>query len=58
LERAIHDSSWSFGSSHKLVCQFAFADGSVQQVSKGIDPGLLTLLVEINDGQQVDPLSY
>jgi prepilin-type N-terminal cleavage/methylation domain-containing protein/prepilin-type processing-associated H-X9-DG protein len=45
------DSGWKFGSEHSNVCQFVFADGSVQMLSKKIDPGLLSLLVTINDGQ-------
>ena len=44
------DSGWKFGSEHSQVCQFVFADGSVQMLSKKIDPGLLSLLVTINDG--------
>lgn len=42
-----------FGSYHRGICQFAFCDGSVRSLQNGIDPVLLGLLAQRNDGQAV-----
>ena len=51
------DPGWKFGSNHPGICQFAFCDGSVQQVVNTINPVVLGLLVQRNDGQVV-PQGY
>ena len=51
------DQGWKFGSYHPNICQFALCDGSVQQVMNSIDPNVLGLLTQRNDGQPI-PLSW
>jgi prepilin-type N-terminal cleavage/methylation domain-containing protein/prepilin-type processing-associated H-X9-DG protein len=46
---------WAFGSYHSGVCQFAFADGSVQAISNNINSGILESLCSINDGSPIPP---
>jgi hypothetical protein len=45
------DPGWKFGSAHPGICQFVFCDGSVHALSKQIDPGILGLLGQRDDGQ-------
>jgi prepilin-type processing-associated H-X9-DG protein len=47
------DAGWRFGSYHPTLCQFVFADGSVQIIRTGINPATLSLLVSINDSQAI-----
>jgi prepilin-type processing-associated H-X9-DG protein len=44
------DEGWKFGSWHPGNCPFAFADGSVKMVTNSIDPYVLGLLAQRNDG--------
>jgi prepilin-type processing-associated H-X9-DG protein len=44
----------SFGSSHSGVVQFAMCDGSVQPVSRDIDPKILDRMAWRNDGEIYD----
>jgi hypothetical protein len=48
-----NDTGWTFGSWHPGICQFVFCDGSVQVLSNTIDPVLLGLLAQRDDGQPV-----
>ncbi len=52
------DPGWKFGSNHPGLCQFAFCDGSVQQVINTINPVALGLLTQRNDGMVVPPGYY
>jgi prepilin-type N-terminal cleavage/methylation domain-containing protein len=45
------DPGWKFGSRHPGLCQFVVCDGSVQRLSTTIDPVLLGLLTQRNDGE-------
>jgi hypothetical protein len=47
------DDGWKFGSAHPGICQFVFCDGSVHSLSNTIDPVLLGLLAQRDDGQPV-----
>ena len=51
------DPGWKFGSNHPGICQFAFCDGSVQQVVNTVNPVVLGLLTQRNDGLPV-PAGY
>jgi prepilin-type N-terminal cleavage/methylation domain-containing protein len=45
--------SWQFGSPHPGICQFAFCDGTVRPLDISIDPYVLGLLAQRNDGETV-----
>jgi prepilin-type processing-associated H-X9-DG protein len=47
------DSNWKFGSAHPGLCQFVFCDGSVHALLNTIDPYILGLLAQRNDGMPV-----
>ena len=47
------DPGYKFGSNHPGICQFALADGSVQQIVNTIPPAVLGVLAQRNDGQVV-----
>jgi prepilin-type processing-associated H-X9-DG protein len=47
------DSAWKFGSAHPGLCQFVFCDGSVHALVNTIDPAVLGLLAQRNDGQPI-----
>jgi prepilin-type processing-associated H-X9-DG protein len=47
------DTGWKFGSRHGQVVQFCFADGHVQALPETIDPYILELLNQRNDGQVI-----
>jgi prepilin-type N-terminal cleavage/methylation domain-containing protein/prepilin-type processing-associated H-X9-DG protein len=49
------DSGWKFGSRHAGVVVFCFADGHVQSLPEMIDPYILELLNQRNDGQVIPP---
>ena len=53
LAASYNDPSWVFGSRHPGQCQFAFADGSVHLLHTSIDPIVLGLLAQRNDGQVI-----
>ena len=53
LARDLNDPGWKFGSYHNGVCQFCFADGGVRPVAVHIDPTVLGLLAQRNDGQVI-----
>jgi prepilin-type N-terminal cleavage/methylation domain-containing protein len=53
IATSLTDPGWKFGSYHPTVCQFAFADGSVQPIPNSIDPYVLGLLAQRNDGQPI-----
>jgi prepilin-type N-terminal cleavage/methylation domain-containing protein len=44
----------SFGSPHPGVVMFAMVDGSVQTVSRDIQPSVVDLLAQRNDGETID----
>jgi prepilin-type processing-associated H-X9-DG protein len=46
-----NDHGWKFGSRHPGLCQFVYCDGSVRALSNGINPVILGLLAQRNDGQ-------
>ena len=46
--------SVSFGSSHPGVVQVDMVDGSVQSLSRDIDPTVLDRMCQINDGDTYD----
>jgi prepilin-type N-terminal cleavage/methylation domain-containing protein/prepilin-type processing-associated H-X9-DG protein len=52
------DEGWKFGSYHPNLCQFVFCDGSVQIISSSINPAVLALLVQRNDGQVIPSYNY
>lgn len=45
-----NDTTWKFGSRHTLVVLFVFADGHVQNLPETINPAILELLNQRNDG--------
>lgn len=47
------DPGWKFGSHHPGVCQFVFCDGSVHALVSSIDPVVLGLLSQRNDGRVI-----
>jgi hypothetical protein len=47
------DPGWKFGSHHPSLCQFVFCDGSVHTLLTSIDPVVLGLLSQRNDGQVI-----
>ena len=47
------DGGWRFGSYHPGLCQFVFCDGSVQVIYNTINPAVLGLLCQRNDGQAI-----
>ena len=47
------DTGWKFGSHHPGICQFVFCDGSVRPLENTIDPVVLGLLAQRNDGQVI-----
>ena len=47
------EAKWKFGSRHPGLCQFVFCDGSVRSLANGIDPAILGLLAQVDDGQVV-----
>jgi prepilin-type processing-associated H-X9-DG protein len=51
LAASYDDPSWVFGSRHPGQCQFVFSDGSVRLLNTGIEPLVLGLLAQRNDGQ-------
>jgi prepilin-type processing-associated H-X9-DG protein len=53
LAQSLDDPGWKFGSYHTAVCQFVFCDGHVEGLYHGIDPGILFLLSQRNDGQVI-----
>jgi hypothetical protein len=48
--------NWVFGSYHRAVCQFVFADGSVRGLFHTTNPTVLGYLACRNDGQVLPPL--
>jgi hypothetical protein len=50
LAIAPDDPGWKFGSHHPGICQFVFCDGSVHTLSTSMDPVILGLLAQCNDG--------
>lgn len=57
-DRVGYSSSFSFGSAHIGVCQFALCDGSVRSISHNIDPATYHSLGGRNDGGAVDSSQY
>ena len=53
LARFPTDPGWRFGSRHPGLCQFAYCDGSVRSLVTAIDPVILGLLAQCNDGQVI-----
>jgi prepilin-type N-terminal cleavage/methylation domain-containing protein len=47
------DMGWKFGGPHPGICQFAFCDGTVRPLAVTIDPYVLGLLAQRNDGQTI-----
>jgi prepilin-type processing-associated H-X9-DG protein len=47
------DDGWKFGSAHPGLCQFVYCDGSVRALLNTIDPAVLGLLAQRNDGQPI-----
>lgn len=47
------DPGWKFGGPHPGLCNFAFCDGTVRSLSSTIDPNVLGLLAQRNDGQPI-----
>jgi prepilin-type processing-associated H-X9-DG protein len=47
------DARRQFGSRHPGQCQFVFCDGSVRPLTNTIDPAVLGLLANCNDGQVI-----
>jgi prepilin-type N-terminal cleavage/methylation domain-containing protein/prepilin-type processing-associated H-X9-DG protein len=55
LAQSVNDTAWKFGSYHPGYCQFVFADGSVHLLRSSLDIKILSLLANINDGQDIPP---
>lgn len=55
LSNSFSDQGWKFGSYHPNICQFVFCDGSVRLLVNSIDPVILGLLAQRNDGQVIPP---
>jgi prepilin-type processing-associated H-X9-DG protein len=53
LAQSLDDPGWKFGSYHIWVCQFVFCDGHVEGIRHNIDPEILFLLVQRDDGQVI-----
>jgi hypothetical protein len=53
LAHNFNDPGWVFGSRHPTVVQFVFGDGSVHPLARSIDPVVLGLMSQRNDGQPV-----
>jgi prepilin-type processing-associated H-X9-DG protein len=53
LAESWDDAGWEFGSRHPGQCQFVFADGSVHLLQNSINPVVLGLLAQRDDGQVV-----
>jgi prepilin-type processing-associated H-X9-DG protein len=53
LANSFTDLGWVFGSRHPGQCQFVFADGSVRLLNNWMDPAVLGLLAQRNDGQAI-----
>jgi hypothetical protein len=53
LAQTFNDPGWVFGSRHPAVVQFVFGDGHVHPLVRSIDPVVLGLLSQRNDGQPV-----
>lgn len=53
LARSLQDTGWKFGSAHPGLCLFVFCDGSVHALRNSIDPAVLGLLSQRNDGQAI-----
>jgi prepilin-type N-terminal cleavage/methylation domain-containing protein len=53
LARSAKDPGWKFGSAHRNLCQFGFGDGSVRVILNSIDPNILGLLAQRDDGQPI-----
>jgi prepilin-type processing-associated H-X9-DG protein len=47
------DPGWKFGSHHPNLTQFVFCDGSVRPLFNSINPLILGLLAQRNDGQPI-----
>ena len=50
LAISVNDQGWKFGSRHPAICQFVFCDGSVRPLPKTVDPVILGLLAQRDDG--------
>jgi prepilin-type processing-associated H-X9-DG protein len=47
------DTGWKFGSAHAGAVQFVFCDGGVRPLLKSIDPVILGLLAQRDDGRPI-----
>jgi prepilin-type processing-associated H-X9-DG protein len=50
LSQGLKDPNWKFGSYHTGGCFFAFCDGSVQRIPHSINPDILSMLADRQDG--------
>jgi prepilin-type N-terminal cleavage/methylation domain-containing protein len=48
-----NDPGWKFGSAHPGIVQFVYCDGGVRGLEKNINPAVLGLLTQRNDGQVI-----
>ena len=53
LAQSLREFNPVFGSYHTAVVQFAFCDGSVRPLPRGINPNTLGLLAARDDGQPI-----
>lgn len=53
LAKSPDEISWTFGSYHWQTVQFLFGDGRVQVLSVDVDPAILGLLAQRDDGQVI-----
>jgi hypothetical protein len=53
LSTSYQDQGWKFGSYHPSICQFVFCDGAVRPIVNSINPYVLGLLAQRNDGQVI-----
>jgi hypothetical protein len=53
LAQSLDDPGWKFGSYHTAVCLFVFCDGHVEGLAHSINPDVLFLLTQRDDGQMI-----
>jgi prepilin-type processing-associated H-X9-DG protein len=50
IAASVYDPNWLFGSWHPGVCNFVFCDGTVRTIANSIDPYILGLYAQRDDG--------
>jgi prepilin-type processing-associated H-X9-DG protein len=58
IAQTVTDQRWLFGSCHPTICQFVFVDGHVHVLPSSLDPVILGLLCQRDDGQPIPDLGF